>query len=369
MALGFDTAAARAHFDALDAAASEDEFTLALALGAARPVSARAHFRGQSSLGCARKNLAVNLSGTTPRRLFPGGADDEFLLISLCLDAAYVNQALANRLMRRLDVLPLGDRFVAVTVDGEPRGVYLLLQKPVDTLRRDLAALAGVIRRRFDPEDKPEDIDYPDDDAGRAWAIDEYHALLALVDAVPPAQLGDALAARFDLDGYLRWLALTSYLHNGDFVDEAFFYLSDEAPGPWFRQHGWDSDGLFTPCHHGGNFAFEDPHGLTFCLEGHLDRALLVSDAIYARYVAALEALITEQAPPELVADVLDGVRADLVARLGDDATCAAMSEVGARDCAGLVAAIDARVAFLKGAVVARAAELATGIAAWRGAR
>ncbi|PKN58992.1 MAG: hypothetical protein CVU56_03355 [Deltaproteobacteria bacterium HGW-Deltaproteobacteria-14] len=369
IALRFDTAAARTAFDALDAAASEQEFDVTLSLGRAHPVDARAHFRGQSSLGCGRKNLAVNLAGPTPRRLAPGAADDELLLISLCLDSGYVNQALANRLMRGLDLMPLNDRFVSLTVDGEPRGVYLLLQKPVDTLRRDLARLAGVIRRRFDPEDKPEDIDFPDDEAGRAWVIDRYHALTARVGEVAPAELLTALRVDFDLDAYLRWLALTSYLHNGDFVDEVFFYASDESAGPWFRLHGWDSDDLFTDCHHQGRFAFEDPHGLTFCMEGDLDRALLVSDAVYARYVDVLTALLTDDAPPSLVAEVLDGVRADLVARLSDDATCRAMTEVGASDCAGLVAAIDARVASLKGAVEARAEVLLEGIAAYRGAR
>lgn len=369
VALRFDTAAARTAFDALEAAASEDEFDVTLTLGTARPVDARAHFRGQSSLGCKRKNLAVNLGGATPRRLTPGAADDELLLVSLCLDSGYVNQALANRLMRGLDLMPLNDRFVSLSVDGEPRGVYLLLQKPVDTLRRDLARLAGVIRRRFDPENKPEDIDFPDDEAGRAWVIDHYHALTARVDEVSPTELMAALAVDFDLDGYLRWLALASYLHNGDFVDEVFFYASDESAGPWFRMHGWDSDDLFTDCHHQGRFAFEDPHGLTFCMEGDLDRALLVSDAVYDRYVDVLEALVTDEAPPGAISDVLDGVRADLVARLGDDATCRAMTEVGAADCAGLVGAIDARVAFLKGAVQDRAEALLEGIAAYRTTR
>jgi len=367
--LRFESAGARARFDALDADGSEDEFDVQITLGRARSVDARAHFRGQSSLGCDRKNLAVNLSGAWPRRLFPGAADDELLLISMCLDDGYVNQAVANRLMRKLELLPIGDRFVDLYIDGEPRGVYLILQKPVDTLRRDLARLAGVIRRRFDPEDKPEDIDFPDDEAGRAWAIERYREIVARIDATPPEGLLEALSADLDFDSYLRWLALASYLQNGDFVDEVLFYVSDEAAGPWFRVHGWDSDDLFSACHHSGKFAFDDPHGLTYCIEGDLDRALLVSEDVYDRYVDILEEPITETLPPAAVEEVVDWVHHMLWTRLESDPLCRAMTEVGPADCEELREVVSDRTRFLMTAVNARAEELLEGIAVYRGQR
>ena len=366
VALRFPTAAARARFDALDAAASEEPFDVDVALGPARAVPASAHLRGQSSLGCTRKSLALNLSAPTLRRLAPGAADDEFLLVSLCLDPGYVSQAFASRLLRRLDLFPLDDRFVRVTLDGAPRGVHLLLERPAETLRRDLAAFAGLVRRRFDPEGKPPEVEAPSDPAGAAWALERYRDLVALADATPAEALPGALAAAFDLDGYLRWLALMSALASGDYVDEAYFYLSLEGPAPRWRHHGWDADDLFTPCHHGGRFALSDPHGLTYCLEGDLDRALLRSEALYARYAEALEAVLADLESPGLVASLLGAVRADLAAQLVDDATCAAMVESGARDCATLLALVDARVASLEASVAARAADLRAALAAWR---
>ena len=46
-------------------------------------------------------------------------------------------------------------------------------------------------------------------------------------------------------------------------------------PGPSFGLHAWDPDDAFQSCHHNGENAVDDPHGLLYCAEGDLDKARL----------------------------------------------------------------------------------------------
>ena len=353
------------------AAKSKADFELTVALGDAAPIPATAHFRGQSSIDCQRKSLSVNLSGPEARRLGPGSADDELLLLSLCLDVGYFNQVLADRLLEPRGLFPLRSRFVEVRRNGASLGVYLLLEKPTEALRRDQLALAAVLRRRFDPEDKPEDVKWPPDPAGQAAALAAYDDLVGLVDAAPPGDLREALAARMDLDGYLTWLAFQTYFGNGDYVDELYLYASAEADGWYWRALGWDPDDLISACHHGGQHAFDDPHGILYCAEGDLERALLVSDEVYAGFVDALERLLVDELPLAAVEAALAGVRDDLFALLDDEETCAAMAELDHEHegCVAARAEIQGHMDAFLAAVAERHGELLAQIGQYRGDR
>lgn len=314
---------------------NESEFPVRVVLGEGAAIEGRAHFRGQTSLDCARKNYSVNLKGDELRRLMPGAADDEFYLISMCKEAYYFRQVLASEMMRALGLFPLDQRYVRLRVGGRALGVYLLLEKPHEALRADQAALSAVVRRRLDADDIDPESKYPDPDdapADAAAALDSYLALDATIDTVAPDELYAALSASLDFDNYLRWMAVNTYLQCGDYVDETFFYASPElgAPGSglYFRNHGWDADDLFKTCHHDGGFAHPDPHDIVYCAEGNLDRSLFVSDDVYARFVAELQALIAQTFPPGEVSALLRDVRDALFALLQDDEVCAAMGEL-----------------------------------------
>jgi hypothetical protein len=324
-----------------DAARSESDFNLSISLGGA-PIAARAHFHGSSSLACARKSLSIDLDGPDRRRLGPGFASDEFLLISLCLDDGYFRQAFAERLYAASGVFPLHRRFVRLTVDGVPHGVYWLLEKPADALVADGLATRSVVRRRFDPDDFAPDVDYPDDGAGIDQARRDY-ARLDDIAAGSPADMVADLAAAFDLDGYLRWLALDSLLLNGDSTDEMFFAGAAEAGATWFHLTAWDPDDLGSACHHEGVHAITDPCSLTYCAEANLDHGLLASTELYERYSAVLRQTLDTWTEQRL-ADELDGVRDALFAALTDDATAAAMTELGARTAADARTAIQTRI-------------------------
>jgi hypothetical protein len=367
--------------DAYAEAENEDDFPVRVVLGQGAAIEGRAHFRGQTSLACARKNYSVNLAGAEARRLMPGFADDEFYLISMCKERYYYRQVLASEMMRAFGLFPLERRYVRLRVAGRDLGVYLLLEKPHEALRNDQAELFAVVRRRLDTDGKKPESKYPDPaDAPEqaAAALAAYRELAAIVDAEAPTDLYDALSSRLDFDAYLRWMAITTYLQCGDYVDETFFYASAElgtpGSGHYFRNLGWDTDDLFTSCHHRGEFAYVDPYDIVYCAEGFLDRALFVSDDVYARFIGELERLMTGSFPPDTVREVARDVREALFRLLQDEDVCAAMIEIAAAhaeatSCEHVRSLIAADMESFEQMTRDRAALLQGKIAAWRAAQ
>jgi len=277
---------------------------------------------------CARKSFKVNLEGNDVRRFLPGGSGDEFYLISLCKDDRYFNQVFANRLLKEMHQFPLGGRYVRLKVNGSNLGVYYLLEHVKEKLLVEHVDLSALVRRRFDPHDKPEDIKYPDDAEGIAKAQSAYDmvAEIALGDA--PETLVESLEERIDMTRYLRWLAFNTFMRNGDTIDEAFFFASQEAGSPYFRHMGWDADDLFSDCHHFSEYALVDPHELIYCAEGNLDKALLRSTALYDRYVSTLEELLLTELSPEYLQAVMDDIEVDLWSVLTNDPTAQGLKEL-----------------------------------------
>ncbi len=343
---------------------SRDPFTFAINLGVGSPIRATARYRGHTSLECDRKSYAVDLDGGDPRRLMAKSANDEFFLISMCRDSGYFNQLFGNRLARELGLFPLAFEVVRL-VEASPEGrrelgAYLLLEDPEKALRQDMTDPWAILRRRFDPEFEPPDVDYATDETAALAVWDEIEAL---------AKTG-TLSPMLDSDAYLRWIALNTFLENEDWIDEVFFYASLEAGTPDFRVMGWDPDDLFSPCHHGGRFAFDDPHDILYCTEGDLERALLASPAVYARFIAALEDLIAFLTP-EYLESVMTEVESDLFSVVSTDPVAAAMIELNskspeAKTAAGFRAVVGKMMADMLSAAERSRANLTSKIATWR---
>jgi hypothetical protein len=320
------TAAERAVYDQLYATSSNELFTTSVTLGLGAPIPTEAHFHGAGSLACERKSITIHLDGPR-RRLMPEVADDRFFLISMCLDNRYFGQVWGERLMASLGLFPSRLRYVRLRIDGENKGVYLMVQRPEDVLRTDDAGVVSVIRRRYDIKGEPAEVKYPDEPPASDAALATYNELASIATTAPVADIAPQLDARMDLDAYLRWVALNSLLHNGDYIDEAFFYASAEDNAWFHRVMGWDLDDLFEDCHAGGADAIADPCGLTYCMEAQIDQALVRSPEVYQRYLVALGAVL-EALPPEKLASTMNAVRDDLWDVLDDDETSAALTEM-----------------------------------------
>ena len=307
----------------------------------------------------------MNLRGKTPRRLSRGAASDKFLLVSMCYDDRYVKTALVSSMASKLELFPLARAYVRLVVENpfdedDPRrrweneGLYLLVDDPVAAAERSSARLAALVRRRNDarrstqPLKGTPDVKRPKRSSDDSSSFDAADRALARYDDVArvastcrPGTCLDALDALVDVDEYLRLLALMTMVRSGDYVDEVWFYASEELVGArWrFRAHAWDPDDAFQACHHDGENALEDPNGILYCAEGRLDVALLRDEAVYAAFVDALEWTLREGMREETVDAIAETQLEEMFALLSDDDTAAGLAELVALNPENAIAA------------------------------
>lgn len=247
---------------------------------------------GQGSLDCQRKSMSLNLTDDLARQWLPDSGTDRFLLVSMCKDDRYITQFTANLLMAARGLFTPRFGMVELRIAGQSQGAYLLVEQPQSVLEGDATRARAIVRRASDIEGDAPDVEYAVGDVAQALAA--YEALIAEAEVLHGDELLAWLDQAMDLDQYLRWIALMTALHSGDFIDEVYF-TSTEATGPdasardFFSISAWDQDDLFSNCHAGGVNAILDPHGLLYCAESRLDHAIFAEPAVYQRFAAALE--------------------------------------------------------------------------------
>jgi hypothetical protein len=325
--------------NAYDPATLEDakqDFTLTVRLGPQhQPVPAEAHYRGASSLLCARRNYTLDLDGKSPRFPFPGASASKFHLLSLCLDRLYLRNHTAMTVMAQEGLFPVPFDLIELVVDGQSQGAYLITEQVTDSLRQSFSGVTSVFRRFLGPDaTTAAELKWAAGDD--AAAVTAFQDLAAATQGLQGTALESALRSRLDLDQYLRWLALMSALGSGDYIDEVFLYATSTgdqtgAPRQPFSIAGWDQDDLFMPCHHRGSLAFPDPHGLAYCAEADIDHRMLADPRLYGLFVNALEDVLDRLTPARFRA-ALDGTEAKLNTLLERPGALGAMIELDGID-------------------------------------
>lgn len=340
------------------------------------PVAAKAKLRGMSSLECTRKSFALDFEGPAPRRFMPGSATDELFLISMCEDDRYLNHLPGYTLLSRLGLFSMKFHFTELHIDDAHQGLYMIVEKPKDELRRDSGYLRGIVRRNADLEGEESEGKYGHVD--KQQALDDYLAFLSAVEQAPAGQVLETLEARMDIDQYLRWIALMTLLGNGDYSDEAYFIASESVdaslePTDLYSIMGWDPENLLQECHHDGQYALDDPNGLLHCAEAQLDHTIFADAEVYARYVDVLESVL-DAVTQEDFETIVDQTYAILDSYFQRDEVRLAMVEIieGNPDAAtyeGIMEDVEERRVEMKAGFVANQARLRQAIARWRAAR
>lgn len=353
---------------------AKSDFTTQVRLAPGQPaILATAHLRGNGTLSCERKSYTLQLTGPA-RHLLPDSASDEFYLISMCDDRAYMYSSTAYDLFNG-DLFSLRHRLVEFVIDGKSKGIYRLMEKAREGIVRDHARVSTVMRRDYPSETEDIfEVAYPT--TGDLTApVTRYAEFAAQIAPLEGDALIEALRGKLDLDLYLRWLASQSILQSGDYVDEAYFIGVEQADGKGqigeaYRVMPWDPEG-YTACHGGGKMAYVDPHQMVYCAESRLDHKLLADPKVYALFVAKLEEAMDGALAPGRVAAALARTRDALQARLTDPTICAAMIELRSldsryADCAVARGLIAARADALRTAYDNRRALLIDKIAVYR---
>lgn len=355
-----------------DEVLAKSEFQTQLRLAPGQPtILATAHLHGQSSLRCARHSYAIALEGSA-RYLLPDSASDEYTLVSMCDDPAYVYAPTVFGLLAD-DLYFLKQRFVEVIIDGKTQGIYILMEKAQDELRRDTARTTAVMRRQYPVAGKDafEVLYSSTDDVAPAT---RYQTFFTAITPLTGTDLITALQNQMDLDQYLRYLGNQSIFKSGDYIDEAFFFASEQADGiggvgEIYRVMAWDPEG-YTTCHSGGVNAYVDANNLAYCAEGRLDFKILADPKVYALFVQKIEAALSGTLTRERMAAMLTQTVTRLHAQLTNPAVCAAMTELlafnpGAADCAVARSVIQARADYVLSQYDLRRAYLLMQLAAY----
>lgn len=314
---------------------SKDNFDLSVRMSPdSLPVTASAHFRGESSYGCTRRNYSVNLTGKAPRFVFPGFAQDKFHLVSMCLDRLYLRNLTALSLMADAGLFPLPFDVVELVLDGQEQGVYLLIENVADALPVHQSRVTSVLRRYKTPTGSgtlPE-LKFAAPAVGEDAALASYRQIIDGVQGLSGDKLEAGLRRRLNLDQYLTWLALLNGMQSGDYLDEVFFYAAETTdaegkPGAWHQIMGWDQDDLYTACHFQGVNAVNDPAGIIYCAEAELDRVILGDPVLYRRYATTLGAWL-ERVTVERFAERVRGIADGLLRHFANPKVLAAMTEL-----------------------------------------
>ncbi len=275
------------------------EFRASMFLWPNRPsIPVIMNWRGESSLGCRRKNYTIKVQDNRARSLMPGSSASEFFLTSMCLDRLYLNTPTSTQILSDEGLYSPSWRLVELrfnTTAGRDHaaGVYLMVEKVPEALVKRHSRVTSVIRRGY--ASKPVEVKKFVTTAD--GALLEYENILAAVRSLSGSSLVDGLRARLDLDQYLSFMAMMAILGSGDYVDEVYFYATettgpDGKPGMHHHVSLWDQDSLFTPCHFDGREAIKDVYGLLVCAEADLDKKIFADATVYARYVDILEPLV-----------------------------------------------------------------------------
>lgn len=288
----------RATWQNLMSVRSKDNWATSVKMGEADPIPAIAHLRGHGTMLCDRKSYSVNLEAPEggKRPLMPGSRDDEFFLLSMCWDQMYVENYLYYTLWTELDFIPFKFDYVELVVDGENLGIYLMVEKPHEAIKSDQVRPIGVARRNHEGEGDRDEFKYFKEGA-REYMKDEYYALIDTVQNNSGEALVTELNKRLSLDHYLRFVAMQTAFHSGDYGDEVRFTATeriDSAPNAHWTISGWDPEDMFRLDCVWEQYAFYDENGLVWCAEGVLENNVLADPTLYGMYVDHLEKLLDE---------------------------------------------------------------------------
>ncbi|MDA9982119.1 CotH kinase family protein [Gammaproteobacteria bacterium] len=318
------------------------------------PVPATAHHRGRGSIACNRKSYTLSLEVNTPEFLMPNSTANDFYVLSLCLDDRYVHQYTILQIWQQLGLFPFEFRLIELTIDGESRGMYLLIEKVREAYQLDHSRVGSILRRDT-PDAATADVKYSS--TTDVLAAADYNSLLQRFNSIEGPELTAKLSTYIDLEQYWLMLAAASVLQNGDYVDEVWMFSSEESRpngtlGGRYRFAAWDPEDVFSRCH-SKRLEFIDPHGLSYCAETALDHTILSDPLAYEGFADALQELVEEKLTHGIFKAALDNTRTHVLHYLMRPEISQAMSELiesnpAARDPAVAAGEVNARLAELE---------------------
>lgn len=203
--------------------------------------SAKIKLHGWTTLGAPKKSFSLKFNNQAP---FTADIHlDRFFLINMIHDKGQFHGWFSYAFLRELGLFPNYFQYVAVSVNGQAQGVYLLVERTADALLRTQQGLQFVVRRRTDNLYATK---YMRSESVDMSAMD---AFIAGANSKSPQSLVQAYDRVLDIDLYLTWLAYNALVQIADTLDELFFYQTADSGDRLSKLKiaAWDYDLLFGP--------------------------------------------------------------------------------------------------------------------------
>ncbi|MBI5544080.1 MAG: CotH kinase family protein, partial [Deltaproteobacteria bacterium] len=198
--------------------------------------SVAAGYRGQSSMNFPKKSWEVEFGDTGPR--FEGRK--KVILLAEWRDGGCLTTKLWNDLALARGVRAPWTRYVNLSLNGSRYGVMV----EIEAVNRSFLAGHG-----FAPEsdlyrcgqndcelrDMPPDPDQLpwEKKTNEAEPWDELWKMLARLNRTPQHEVVSVIEADFELDAYLRWLAVDAAISNAGVEDSRSYLVLDRATRRW----------------------------------------------------------------------------------------------------------------------------------------
>ena len=248
------------------------------------------HLRGNNTLYFQRKSLSVDLKKSVA--VIQGGQEislKKFHLLNLSMDKNLWHNRWSYLILKELGLFPSFHSFCTVTINNNPQGIYLLVEKPQHAAE---ALQSPYIIRRGVKHTIDHDYQETKSKADVKQYKDQYYSLYKTKSFQGEA-LYDHLNNALDLHLYFKWLAFNYLIMNGDYADELFLYINPKTNK--YDVIAWDYDDLFMISPHEGLEARSQQYKkrLIFSLEDELDLTIASDDFVYARYQETLAELFS----------------------------------------------------------------------------
>ena len=260
---------------------------------------------GQTSARCTRKSMLLNFE----TELILG--TDKYTSVvanSLCEDDAFYKYPTSLHLLSLLDLYPSPIHLVDLRLETKehsefPLGVYLFMHLPIETIQRYIDNDVDIMIQRANYGGKWINSKWVDNDKndtnshGYLWhkeGIDVNNYLPNFYNIFTATLTDDHLEnvrKSVDFDRYLIWLGFNSFVQNGDFQDEIFFFNIDRnTKQPYFSFVPWDYSEIQSKCHRSMCGEFRDL--ILHCAESSLDKFVIYNSAVRHEYRSMLMKLI-----------------------------------------------------------------------------
>ena len=275
-----------------------NKFDALLAFNRMQPYQALLHVHGHSSARGKRKSFSVNL--VAAQAISSDLMLDKFYLINMLEDPYAFKHKFAYDLLAEVGLFFPYQRYANLYLNGELQGLYLLVERPKDAIRRnipDLKALfrtgpVSMIKRIYLAPDYVSHVD----DGERIHSLAESN--------------GQTLDQFIDMDLYMKWLAVNTLLENHDTVDELFLYeYLEENRKAKIGVMGWDyGDIQALP----ENNDYNDISSLILEKSTYLDDLILENRVHRSKYVSVFRDLLADVYTEEFLRQQIDDVKKQL---------------------------------------------------------